>query len=347
MRGNKGHGGRVALRSKESREVTLSLIAIFTLLAFGTIGYVQIEGWRWFDSLYMTVITLATIGYGETHPLSDAGRAFTMVMIFLGVGIASLVVGTLTRFVIQQQIRWLFDRRSMNEQVKTLQRHTIFCGYGRLGRTALSALTSTNSPLVVIDNDEPRLEAAQEAGFLTIRGDATVEETLLAAGIKAAQRLVTVLPKDSDNLYVVLTAKELNPQLYIISRAEDETGEKRLARAGANRIISPYRVGGQKIADGIMRPYVTDFLDLAGSSGHPDLQIEEIRIPDNSPLRGQSLGKSGIRQRTNIMVAAFIGQDGKMQFNPSGDALIEAGATLIGLGYKTDFLELEKLLVGK
>lgn len=337
---------RSMLQARETREVLLSLFAICTLLVLGTVGYTEIEGWRLFDSLYMTVITLATIGYGETHPLSDTGRAFTMVLILLGVGVASVVIGTLARFAIQQQIRWIFERKGMHDQVDKLNNHTIFCGYGRLARMALTELRESDTALVIIDKDEVRLEAIHEAGFLSIRGDATTEEALLAAGIKRAKRIVSLLPKDADNLYVILTAKELNPNLYIISRADDENGEKRLTRAGADRIISPYRVGGQKIADGILRPFVTDFLDLAASSGHPELQIEEIRIPENSPLQGITLGNSAIRQRTNIMVAAFISADGRMQFNPSGEAMIEAGTTLIGLGYKKDFRELERMLLG-
>lgn len=334
------------LRSSEARELTLSLIAIVLLVLIGTIGYSAIEGWNWFDALYMTIITVATIGYGETHPLTDLGRGFTIVLIILGVGVASVVLSSVTRFVIQRQIIWLFDRKTMQDAIDKLSGHTIFCGYGRLARMALQALEGpARQQVVLVDSDEERASTAAEDDIFVVKGDATSEETLLAAGIKRAQRLVTLLPKDADNLYVILTAKELNPNLYIMSRAADEKGEKRLSRAGAARLISPYRVSGQKIADGIVRPYVTDFLELAGSSGRTDLAIEEIRIPDNSPLTGRSLEEAQLRQRSNIMVAAIIKKDGQMVFNPNKETLLEPGATLIGFGHKADFTKLEKLLV--
>ncbi|MBX7143726.1 MAG: potassium channel protein [Oligoflexia bacterium] len=334
------------LRSSEARELFLSLAAIILLVLVGTVGYSAIEGWNWFDSLYMTVITVATIGYGETHPLSALGRGFTIVLILLGVGVASVVLSSLTRFIIQRQIIWLFDRKTMQDAIDKLTGHTIFCGYGRLARMALQSLHGSNRhQIVLIDSDEERASTAAEDDIFVVKGDATNEEALLAAGIKRAQRLVTLLPKDADNLYVVLTAKELNPNIDIMSRAADEKGEKRLTRAGAARIISPYRVSGQKIADGILRPYVTDFLELAGSAGRTDLAIEEIRIPDNSPLTGHTLEEAQLRQRANIMVAAIIKKDGQMVFNPNKETMLESGSTLIGFGHKSDFAKLEKLLI--
>ncbi|MCB0311092.1 MAG: TrkA family potassium uptake protein, partial [Bdellovibrionales bacterium] len=177
---------------------------------------------------------------------------------------------------------------------------------------------------------------------VVLEGDATLDETLMSAGIKRASRIVSLLPKDADNLFVVLASRELNPATFILTRADDEVGEKRLTKAGANRVLSPYLVGGQKIADGLLRPYVTDFLDLTSSS---DMMIEEIRIPAGSPVVGCSLKKAAIRQKSNIIVAAMIDAGGNMTVNPSGDTVLSDGATLIGIGSKSDFVSLEKMLI--
>jgi voltage-gated potassium channel len=236
----------------------------------------------------------------------------------------------------------------MLEIIKNLNEHTIFCGFGRLTKIAAYELKQADGEtLVIIDSNPDRVLEAREEGFLVVEGDATSDEVLTEAGIMRAKRLVTLLPKDSDNLYVVLTSRELNPNLFLLSRTEDEAGEKRLKRAGADRVISPYRVGGLKIAEGLVRPYVTDFIDLAVSSHYGHLQIEEIRVPSTTPLAGLTLRESELRQKSNVMVAAIISQDGEMQFNPDADTRILAGSTLIALGLKADLLQLEGLLMGK
>ncbi len=332
-------------RKSEYREMLLAIVAVLITFVLGTIGYVLVEGWNWFDSFYMTVITLFTIGFQEVHPLSPEGRAFTIVLIILGVGVASLLIVTVSRKLLERQVVWLFEGRPMRKEIESISNHIIFCGYGRLTRIALSELEGYDTPVIIIDKDEQRRNQALEDGYLVVQGDATVEATLVQARISTAQRLVTVLPKDADNLYVVLTSRELNPSLAIISRAEDEHGEKRLLRAGANQIISPYRVGGQKIAYSIVRPFVSDFLELAISRDGAEFHIEEILIPEKSPLCGMSLQDAQIRQRTNIMVAAIISRDGTMKFNPAADSIIEPGSTLIGLGLKEDFAELARLVV--
>ncbi|MCB9030276.1 MAG: potassium channel protein [Deltaproteobacteria bacterium] len=328
----------------ESKEILPGIIAISSILCIGTLGFSAIEGWNIFDSLYMTVITISTVGFQEIHPLSDAGRAFAIILIILGVGAVTFVFSTIAKIFIENQIYWIIERKSMKSKIKSLSGHTIICGYGRLSRIAAGALDSSNITLVVIDHNEEAVKKAEADGLLVIKSDATHEEALLEAGIKSASRLISLLPSDAQNLYVVLTARELNKELYVISRAEDESGEKRLLQAGANKITAPYRVGGQKIADGILRPFVTDFIDLATSNTSVDLEIEEIRIPDNSPINGMSLEQSEIRQRANIIVAAIISADGKMHFNPSGSTAIESGSTIIGLGVKSNFHVLQEMI---
>lgn len=333
--------------AREVLEIAIYLGTSLLVVAVGTLGYYLIEGWGLFDSFYMTVITLASVGYAETHPLSDAGRAFTVILITLGIGFFTALYALIGQKLIQRQFLAAYKGKRMLDDIRRLSQHTIFCGFGRLTRVAAAELRQAQVKLVIIDKDPSRIEEAKEMGFLVLEGDATDDETLLQAGIRRANRLVAVLPKDADNLYVVLTSRELNPELFIMSRAEDESGEKRLRRAGANKVVSPFRVGGQKIAEGLVRPYVTDFLDLAVSSNAGHLQIEEIRIPLESPLAGLTLREAELRQKTNVIVAAIISRAGKMLFNPDADTVIEGGSTFIALGLKDELVELERLLLGE
>jgi len=328
------------------RKVFLLCILLALVFGFGTLGYMQIEGWNAFDSFYMTVITLATIGYGETHPLSMTGRAFTIVLIFLGLGIFTVLVGSVSRAVLEGQFNKIFDRsKKMRERVERLSGHTIFCGFSRLSRIAAAELRRAGEEIVVIEADEARGREAEQAGFLVIYGDATLDESLTSAGVARAKRLVTLLPRDSDNVYVTLTARELNTSLYVVSRAEDEVGEKRLKRAGVNRIVSAYRIAARKLADGLMRPYITDFFEIAGT-GTAGWKIEEIKIPVTSPICGKTLRDLELRQTANVSIAAIISPDGKFQLNPQGDTTLVAESTLIAVGWQSDIQALEGLVVG-
>jgi voltage-gated potassium channel len=327
------------------RELVPLIIAFFCVLLLGVLGFSYIEGWNLFDSLYMTVITLTTVGFQEVHPLSNSGRAFAIILIFFGFGLVTVFFSSLTQFFMSRQILWALKGRNMQDFIDKLENHTIICGYGRLAKIAALEVRKNGVDVVIIDSDEIIAEEAKEDGFLVVVGDATLDEILIEAGIKRAKRLVSLLPKGSDNLYVVLTSRELCPNLFILSRAEDEAFEKRLMRAGVTRLISPYRVGGQKIADGLIRPYVTNFLDLAASSNKANLQIEEIKIPERSPLIGRSLGEANFRQVSNIIVAAIIPRMGEMVFNPSAQALIDGGSTFIVLGEKEELHKFEKILL--
>lgn len=233
----------------------------------------------------------------------------------------------------------------MNEKIAKLEVHTIVCGFGRVARTAAEALRQSGRAVVVIERDPNRAQEAINGGHLVVIGDASSEETLRKARVERATALLSLLPKDADNLYVILTSREMSPDLFIVSRCEEEVGEKRLLRAGANRIMSPYRVGGLKIAEALLRPNVTDFLDLAVAPGGKHLQIEEIRIPDASPLIGHSLQEAQLRQRTNVIVAAIISKTGDMSFNPAANTPIEGGSTFIALGLKEELAELERMLL--
>lgn len=335
------------LTNKTSREIALYIFGIISVLIFGTAGYFLIEGWSVLDSLYMTVITLSTVGFMEVNGLSDYGRIFTIILIFMGVGVSMALLTTLAKLIISHQMHWIFERRDMKQAIQDLNNHIIFCGFSRLGRTAIAELKAKGQDLVVIELDLEKAKQAELEGLLVIQGDASKDDILLKAGIKKAAKIASILPKDSDNLYVVLTAKELKSDVYIISKAEDELGEKRLKRAGANKIISPYRVGGQRIADGLLRPYVTDFLDLTSFDSKSDLFLEEILVPEKSFVVGQAIRDTGIREETNIIIAAIISADSKMQYNPSGNTIIKAKDNLICLGEKNAFKKMGEILLKK
>lgn len=333
-------------RAYTRRKVFFLVSLLVLVFVLGTLGYMEFEGWGPLDAFYMTVITLATIGYGEVHPLTTAGRIFTICLIFAGLGIFTVMIGSVSQAVLDRQFYRLFDRsRKMREQIERMKSHTIFCGFSRLSRTAAAELRRAGEEIVVIESDQARGREAEQAGFLVIYGDATLDDSLISAGVVRAKRLVTLLPRDSDNVYVTLTARELNSSLYIVSRAEDEIGEKRLKRAGVNRLISAYRLAARKLADGLMRPYITDFFEIAGT-GVAGWKIEEIKVPGSSGICGKTLRDLALRQTANVSIAAIISPDGKFQLNPQGDTVLVAESTLIAVGWKADIETLEGLVVG-
>jgi len=340
---SKGSSG--SLRDSGIREFFVLLILIVILLSFGTVGYTLIEGWGGLDALYMTVITLAGVGFQEVHPLSTYGRIFTIVLILLGFGVVAVFFSTITHLVVQRQLNWVFRGKRVKDIIKKLQNHTVICGFGRIARIAAKELKAAHVDLVIVESDRDRAEEARALGYLVIEGDATDDETLIDAGIRRAARILSLLPKGSDNLYVVLTSRELNGALYIVSRAEDDKFERRLERAGANRLYSPYRLGGQRIAEGIIKPYVTNFLDLAAASDNTSLSLEELRIPESSSLVGSTLRGVDLRKKCNVIVAAVITDKGEMLFNPHADTVIQGGATFIVLGERSELTKLENLII--
>ncbi len=335
-----------AQSSHNRQKIALYLLVLALIFGFGTTGYVLIEGWTPFDAFYMTVITLATIGYGEIHDLSVWGRAFTIVLIFAGVGVGTVVLGSVWQSVVEGQLTRLFDRRrKVQEKLRNIRKHTIFCGFSRLGKFAAEELRRAGNQVVIIEPDESRALDAESMGFTVVRGDATLDDTLLTAGIDRASRLITLLPRDSDNLYVILTAREISPSMFIVSRAEDDVGEKRLRRAGVNRLVSTYSLAARRLADGLLRPNVTDFFETAGT-GRDGWKMEEIRIPENSQVCGKTLKDLSLRQTAKVGISAVISPQGELEINPSGNTKLFSGSTLIAIGWKQDIHALEKLILG-
>jgi voltage-gated potassium channel len=323
----------------------LIIVLVPTLLVLvGTLGYYVLEEqYTLFDSLYMTVITLTTVGYAEVHELSMRGRVFTIFLLLGGVFSLFYAAGELVRIVISGEMQDLLGRRRMERNLAGLNRHLIICGYGRMGRLVCREFSKQGVPFVIIDRQAEVLESFDLRHGIALVGDATVDEVLQRAGVHRARALVTVAPSDADNLYITLSARLLNDKLFIVARAEGEATENKLLRAGANRIVSPYAIAGFRVAQAVLRPAVVDFLELATRTEHLDLQIEETSIVAGSRLDGQTLLDSKLRQELGVIIVAIKKEQGHMLFNPPGDALMQEGDTLIALGQRQQLDQLTEL----
>ncbi len=323
--------------------VIVCFLSVVMIIA-GTLGYILIEGWGVLDALYMTVITVASVGYSEVQTLSPAGRIYTMVLIFSGLGFFVYVAGAVVQFMVEGQIRNALGRRRLDKKINQLENHYIICGYGRIGRVLCKKLNSKPIRLVVIEKDPEQIPVMEADGVLYLSGDAASELMLVKAGITRARGLVAVLATDTDNVFLVLTARQLNKDIEIIARAGHEGSTAKLTAAGANRVESPYAVGAANMANRILRPTVTTFLDLAFTHRRKDIQMEEIPVAENSPLVGTTLKDSGIRQNYNLIIIAIKKADGGMLFNPSFEATVNSGETLIAVGESGNLEKLEKVL---
>jgi len=326
------------------RKAIVGILIMIAILLVGTIGYMLLEGWNCFDSLYMTVITLTTVGYGETHELSRIGKVFTLILILVGAGLLFYIIGMIAEFVVEGQIREVLGRHKLEKQIKKLKDHYIICGYGRVGQTVCDIFSSKSLKMVVIDKDSDRIEQLRKNGLLYVEGEATNEDSLIEAGIGRAMTLVSALGSDVDNLYVTLSARGLNPELFIIARSGSTGSGSKLLRAGADKVVSPYRIGARRIARMILHPTTTDFLELLRNEKIEDFQLEEIPVGSSSGLIGVSLGKLGIRQNLKLNIVAIKKAEGNILFNPSSQDMIEAGDTLIAIGADNNIAKLEKLL---
>ena len=314
------------------------------LLTVGIVGYMLIEGWTFLDALYMTVITLATVGYGEVHVVSQAGRLFTVVLIMLGVGFTLYVIGNVVQFLVEGQIRAVLGRFKLEKQISSLEDHYIVCGYGRIGRSLSRFLIQKYLNIVVIEKDEDRIPVMNEDGVLYLVGEAADPNNLRKAGINRAKGLMAVLASDADNVFLVLTAKRLNPDIFIVARAVHNSTKKTLHSAGASKVVSPYDLGARRMAHAILRPTVIKFLELAFADDQTDIHVEEFPVSEGSRLAGCKLIDSGIRKDLNLIIISIKKADGDMHFNPSADSVIEAGDTVIAVGASVSLLKLSKIL---
>jgi voltage-gated potassium channel len=314
---------------------------LVSVIAGGTVGYMLIEGWNAWDAFYMTVITVTTVGYKEVHDLSRAGQVFTVVLLFGGVGSALYTFTLLATVVVEGGLPKRLQRRRHARMLDSVKDHFIVCGYGRIGSIVARQFQRQHVPYVVIDRNPDRLQTAIDDGALAIEADASREEVLKRVGIMRARGLIAAVGTDAENVYAVLSARVLRPDLFIIGRAETEDATIKLKRAGADRVISPYQIGAVQIAQTALRPAVVDFVELATSSDNLELAMEEIPIAAGSTLVDQSIVNANLRQRFGIIVVGIQRTDGRMEFNPEPDIAIRAGDKLVVLGRPHSLKRLE------
>ena len=316
------------------------------LLVGGTAGYRLIEGWSVFDALYMSVITLTTVGFGEVHPLSRGGRAFTVFLALGGVFTLFYAATEVTRAVITGELRRVLGRRRMEKRIADLKQHVIVCGYGRVGQYVCDEFSRRGLPFVLIERDADRLAELTMPNEHPLLDDATDDGTLREAGIDRARAVVVVVATDADNLFITMSARLLNDKIPIIARAEESTSIAKLRRAGATRVVSPYVIGGNRVAEAVLHPAVVDFIEVATQREHLDLQIEELRIGPASGVRGQTIAASGLRGEMRLILVAIKRRSGHMEFNPGDEASIEEGDTLIVMGRREQLDRAERVAAG-
>ncbi len=303
-----------------------------------------IEGWNVSDAFFMTIMTISTVGYGEVHPLSTLGRLYSSLLIVLGVGFFLYVAGAVIQFMIEGRMQILLGRRRLDQKIARLKNHYIVCGYGRIGKVICEKLQRENYSLVIIDKDPALFETFENKKLMYLCGDAEDEAVLLKAGLLHAKVLVAALATDTNNVFLVLTARQLAPHLSIVARAGSEAAKGKLKAAGANSVEAPYETGAATMAQRIIRPTVTNFLDLAFSRHHEDIRMEEIPVGASSSMNGLMLKDSGIRQQYNLIIIAIKKANEQMLFNPSFEAKLTTGDTVIAVGEPKNLKKLEIVL---
>lgn len=322
--------GWLARMDPSRREILLASLALVFVFFLGTTGYAFLEGWSWMDGFYMTFITLSTIGFQEIHTLSDTGRVFTLGLGLTGIGLLTFVVARSAQLLLASER--LRERRIM-KQINDLSDHYLICGYGRVGQRLAEDLTQANRSIVVVDIADDVCESLRDENILHVQGNAENEEVLQQAGIERARCLILTLPQDSSNVFVALTARELNPDLFILARTVDHDNSSKLLHAGADKVIAPSEVGADRMAQVVLRPNVDEFMERVLHANSLSLQIDEVRVHESAPLAGQSLAESNFRQQFDAVVIGIIDADtDAMTFNPTPNSRIEAGDILIVLG---------------
>jgi voltage-gated potassium channel len=326
------------------RRVLFGLFILASIIALGAIGYAFIEGWSFFDSLYMTVITITTVGYNEIHPLSTGGRLFSIFLIVGGVGGALYTLTGIIQYMAEGSIITNWGRRRMKNRIAQLKEHFIICGFGRVGEEVASIFKEEDVPFIVIDNRPECIARAEQAGYLFLEGDATHDDVLKEAGIEHARGLVASLGSDADNTYITLSARGLYPSLFITVRASEAKAETKLKRAGADRIVSVTSIGARRMAMLALRPAVTDFLDTISRRRGPELQLENVVVEKDSTLAGLSV--ADVRQCSRSNVLALTRKTGRILANPSGEEKIDVGDSLIIMGTNEQLTSLEAVCAG-
>jgi len=313
------------------RDVIRGLGALLLVVFAGTIGYRLIEGWSFLDSLYMTVITITTVGYAEVHPLSPAGRSFSIVLMLGGVGTAFYILTILVRYILEGEFGIRIGRQRMEAKIKKLQNHFILCGYGRVGQAIAGILRQQGAKFVTIDRDREAVNKTQQAGYLTIQGDATKDETLREAKIDSARGIIIALGDDAANIYTTLAAKDLNAKLPIVARANNEDAERKLLQAGVQRVVAPEIIGGARMARLALRPQAVEFIETVLFGREKQLLVEEIEAGEKSPLVGSTIKE--IEERfPGVRILALKKLDGTLVPNPEQNTTVEGASSLTAFG---------------
>src|SRR5579875_312330 len=327
-----------------NRALFIGALLGITLLV-RTAGFRLIDGYSLFDAFYMTLITVTTVGYQEIHPLTHAGRVFNSFLIFFGVSAMFFAVGAITQSIIELELQDRYGKRRKKRMIQQLHDHFIVCGFGRVGRNASLELQRAKAPFLVVDRNEDRVERAMRAGMLAVVADATRDESLREVGVLRARGLMAALPSDAENLFIILSAKTLNPNLNVVTRASEEEAETKLRRAGADLVFAPYTMAGQRLAQALVRPHVAKFLDFATSGMGPRIKLEQVRVAAGTPYVSRTLGEMLKQRDPGVIVLAIHKADAQMIFNPPPETRIEAGDFLIVLGEQPNLDRLEAALL--
>ena len=327
------------------RQIAKSSGLLVLILLFGTIGFMSIEGGSPLDSLFMTVITITTVGYDQVMPLHPMGKVFAIILIFMGVGFVLHVFTVITEAVVEGGLEETIGRMKMKKRIARLKGHYIICGYGRIGKVICKILDENDRAFVVIEKNQHKIKKIVDHGYMVLEGEAADDETLKDAGIAEAMGLISVVSSDADTVYITLSARGIRPDLFIMARSSGEKGaETKLLRAGANKVLSPYYIGATRMAQQVVRPTVIDFIDLAVHGGELGLRMEEMLVSEKSKFAGKTLMDSGIRKDHDLIVVAIKRNDGDMIFNPNPETRIDPSDILIVLGNHNDIKDLEQEL---
>jgi voltage-gated potassium channel len=327
------------------RRILNTLAAVAIAIAFGTTGFYLIEGWSLFDSLYVATQTVTTVGYGDVAPATRAGRLFATVFMLAGVGVVLYALTATVHAIVQSELVATFGQRRQSRKMSKMGNHFIICGAGRVGSNLVRALLGSAETFVVIERDQQKVAELIELGVTVLVRDATLEASLREANVEHARGLAACLPDDADNVYVVLTARDLNPQLHIVARAAEEQAEPKLIRAGANRVVAPTIIGGHRLAMALTKPAVDDFLGSI-TANKLELAFEQLEVAPSSVLAGKKLSETNIRSELDIVVVSIRRSDGEILFNPSGEAAIAGGDLLIAIGHAESLMKLSGLAKG-
>jgi len=323
--------------------IRVVLLAVLGVILLGTIVFHVLEGWSILDSLYVTAQTVTTVGFGDLTPSTPAGRAFAAIFMMVSVGVVLYALTTTVQAIVHSE---LFATYGRSRKMSKLRDHFIICGAGRVGSHLIRGLRAVDATFVVVETDSAKVEALTDLNIPVLPRDATLEQTLHEAGVEHARGLATCLPDDADNVYVVLTARDLNPNIHIVARAAEEQAESKLIRAGANRVVAPTIIGGHRMAMALTKPAVGDFLDSI-TANHLELGFEQLEVDAVSTLVGRKLSETVIRSELNIVVVSIRRNDGNIIFNPSGETKIEAGDMLIAIGNAESLKRLNALARGR